>query len=130
MTIELPQGDYNRKQFAKFCKRFGCELLTSKKEDRHFLVVSSEDPINFFWLGANINFYYKSGIAVSAAAEIFDTCQKKRLTEEQAQKLVARHELVALNTGRKSGLQRGYYYCDECKAWHTTTMIEGSKIRK
>lgn len=129
MTIELPKGDYNRQQFAKFCERFNCKLLASKRGEQHLFVVSSEDPINFFWLGANLNFIYKSSMAISAASEIFTTCSKKRLTQEQAQKLVARHELTGLNTGRKSGLQRSFYYCEECKAWHTTTMIEGNKIR-
>jgi hypothetical protein len=71
MIIELPKGDYNREQFAKFCKRFGCKLLKSKRSESHLFIVSSEDPINFFWLGANINFIYDSGIAISAAAEIF-----------------------------------------------------------
>jgi hypothetical protein len=105
MTIELPAGDYKRQQFSRFCKRFGCELLKSKRGEQHLFIVSSEDPINFFWLGANLNFIYKSGIAISAAAEIFTGCSKKKLTEDQAQKIVARHELIGLNTGRKSGLQ-------------------------
>jgi hypothetical protein len=130
MTIELPAADYNRQQFSKFCKRFGCELLKSKRSEQHLFIVSSEDPINFFWLGANLNFIYESGIAISAAAEIFTGCSKKKLTEDQAQKIVARHVLIGLNTGRKSGLQRTFYYCEDCKAWHTSTMIEGSKKLK
>ena len=129
MIIELPKGDYNRAQFAKFCERFGCKLLKSERSENHLFTISSEDPLNFFWLGANINFYYKIGIAISAASEIFTGCKKKKLTEEQAQKIVVRHELIGLNTGRKSGLQRTFYYCEECKAWHTSTMIEGSKIK-
>jgi hypothetical protein len=71
MTIELPQGFMKREPFAKFCERFGCELLKSKKGENHLFIVSSEDPINFFWLGANINFYYKTSFAISAASEIF-----------------------------------------------------------
>jgi hypothetical protein len=32
-------------------------------------------------------------------------------------------EMKGLNTGRKTDLQRAKCYCDECKGWHTTTMI-------
>lgn len=52
-------------------------------------------------------------------------CRKKILTKEMADKIVCRDELKGLNTGRKNGLNRSAYYCDECKGWHTTTMIDG-----
>src|SRR5205809_8130482 len=110
MTIEIPQGDYNRKQFAKFCERFCCKLLPSKRNEKHLFIISSEQAINFFWLGANIDFYYKSRMAISTASEIFSGCRKQPLSEEQAKKIVARHELIGLNTGRKKGLQRTFYY--------------------
>lgn len=71
MMIEIPIGDYDFGQFSKFCEKFNCTVQKPKRGSSYFKV-ESDEPINFFWLGCNINFKYESGIATSLSSLIFD----------------------------------------------------------
>ncbi len=69
-VIEIPEGGYDRNKFAAFCQRFNCKLLKQKRGDA-VLRIETDNPINFFWLGCNLNFFYETSISISAASEIF-----------------------------------------------------------
>lgn len=70
LEIEIPVGNYDYKEFTIFCKRFGCEVAKKKRGDVYFKV-SSDDAVNFFWLGCNLNFLHDTGISKSTASQIF-----------------------------------------------------------
>lgn len=67
--IEVPIGDYTYEQFARYCGRFNCRVHGTKRGDVYFKV-ETDDYTNFFWLGANLNFKYETGIAISSASEL------------------------------------------------------------
>ena len=67
--IEIPEGDYDRKNFAIFCELYSCKLLKKKRGDA-YLKIETEDPINFFWLGCNLNFKYESSLCISQSSKI------------------------------------------------------------
>lgn len=51
-------------------------------------------------------------------------CQKDKLTQEEAERRIERDKRYALTcrSGKCRPLQKVAYYCEECKAWHTSTM--------
>lgn len=50
-TIEVPFENVTIKQLRPICEHFGCKV---KKGKANYFLISSDEPINFFWLGANI----------------------------------------------------------------------------
>lgn len=67
--IEIPigcEGHATQKQFANFCKHFGCELQKKKRGSAYY-IITSEDPTKFFWLGMNLNFRHDTNLATSPA---------------------------------------------------------------
>ncbi|MEO6541674.1 MAG: hypothetical protein ABIN74_11800 [Ferruginibacter sp.] len=71
MIIEIPKGDYDHIQLSKYCERFNCTLLKSKRGEVNYKI-ETDDPLNFFWLGCNWNFVYNTGLAISPAAEFLN----------------------------------------------------------
>jgi hypothetical protein len=66
--IEIPIGDYKYEQFSKFCEDFNCIVRKPKRGDAYFKV-ETDEPINFFWLGCNLNFKYDNGVAISSSSK-------------------------------------------------------------
>ena len=52
--IKIPKGvaKGDLDSFGNMCKHYDCELEKSSRYSNE-LTISSEDPTNFFWLGAN-----------------------------------------------------------------------------
>lgn len=70
VSIQIPIGDYKYEKFSAFCKHFGCTCEKPKRGDVYF-TIKSKNPVNFFWLGCNLNLFYKSCHAITTAAKIF-----------------------------------------------------------
>lgn len=63
------EGEWSKNQFAEYCAKFDCQLKNKKKGDSHW-TIASDDTVNFFWLGMNLNFKYNNGISISTASLI------------------------------------------------------------
>lgn len=58
VKILIPVGDTKLMSMTKVCNMYGCKVKYQDK-DRAYFEISSDDPLNFFWLGANL--YNKLG---------------------------------------------------------------------
>lgn len=66
--MKLPIG-FISDDFEKakaYCEAFGCVIHKHKRGTAHNLI-ESEDTVNFFWLGANINLKSESSLTITAA---------------------------------------------------------------
>lgn len=66
--IELPIG-FISDDFEKakaYCEHFNCTIHKSKRGTA-FNVIESDDALNFFWLGANVNLKSTSSLTITAA---------------------------------------------------------------
>lgn len=54
-SINLPVGiaDATYNQLKAYCEHFNCILKPAKKNQIYY-ECETEDPVNFFWLGANM----------------------------------------------------------------------------
>lgn len=70
-TIYLPVGciseDYEKAK--KYCQHFNCTIHKSKKGSC-VNKITTQDLINFFWLGANINLQSKSPLTVTISEKL------------------------------------------------------------
>ena len=57
-------GDVAFDKIAAYCEHFNCKAFTPKKGE---IAIDTEDPINFFWLGANLNFKSTSSLTITPA---------------------------------------------------------------
>lgn len=67
-TMELPFG-FISEDFEKasaYCKHFNCKIHKAKRGSVYNLV-ETENSINFFWLGCNLNLKSNSSLAMSSA---------------------------------------------------------------
>lgn len=53
ITIEIPVNGTSVEQLKPICEHFECTI--AKGSMRDYYKVSTENPINLFWLGCNIN---------------------------------------------------------------------------
>lgn len=70
--IEIPVGvggNPTQEQLAEFCDYFSCRLQ-KKKKGYPYWTITSEDPLNFFWLGANIGFKHNNNISLSTSSKL------------------------------------------------------------
>lgn len=68
--IELPIGitEASFENFQKYCNHFGCQVLKPKRGDSNY-IITTDDNINFFWLGMNFTLEVNTGISISAASK-------------------------------------------------------------
>lgn len=67
-SIELPLGFFSD-DFAKakaYCEHYNCTIHKSKRGTAHN-VIETDDEINFFWLGCNLNLKSTSSLTITAA---------------------------------------------------------------
>lgn len=62
--ILLPVSDFAFDKVQAVCADFKCQLKYANRS-RTYFEISSDDPVNFFWLG--INFNHKMGLDDVAA---------------------------------------------------------------
>lgn len=49
-----------------YCNHFNCTVEQPKRGE-HYNVISTDDPTNFFWMGANINLRSTSNLTATPA---------------------------------------------------------------
>jgi hypothetical protein len=79
-TIQLPkgiEGDLSFAQFQEICHHFNCELLGKTRS--HEWQIESEDPANFYWLGANMAFRKETPLSISYVESIAQNNSKQLL---------------------------------------------------
>lgn len=54
LKILIPVGDITLRQLEPICKDFNCGVKFQDRQKVYF-EVNSDDPLNFFWLGMNLN---------------------------------------------------------------------------
>ncbi len=52
-TIELQWPGKSIGEAQDFCQRFGC--TAQKTKHKGYFLISTDDPINFYWLGCNMH---------------------------------------------------------------------------
>jgi len=52
--IYIPAGDLNIAELIPFCNHYKCSITYQDKSKAYFKI-TSDDPVNFFWLGCNWN---------------------------------------------------------------------------
>lgn len=65
--IEVQWPDTSLGEARDFANRLGCEA--HKTKHRGYFKITTEDPINFYWLGANIHNTYFNQIEKSNIAK-------------------------------------------------------------
>lgn len=63
------EGEWSKNQLAEYCAKFDCQLKNKKKGDSHW-TITSDDAVNFFWLGMNLNFKHTGAYSISASSSI------------------------------------------------------------
>lgn len=67
--IELPIDFFSDTPFDKvkaYCNHFGCSISKPRKGDNIY-TIQSDNPINFFWLGANVALKSESSLTITPA---------------------------------------------------------------
>lgn len=72
IQIEIPIGDYTTESMRQYCEHFGCKLLPVKRGDVEFKI-TTDKPVNFFWLGINMTLNIDNGVSISAASHLLKT---------------------------------------------------------
>lgn len=62
-------GGASLTDFRKFCANWNCEVCPPNRVT-HTITITTDDPTNFYWLGANMYFKYKDNLSESLSSKI------------------------------------------------------------
>lgn len=73
-------GGLSKAKFIQFCADFDCKAEFKKGQ----WVISTDDAINFFWLGANLQFDYETGLSISKKSKALAEMAIERRNKKDA----------------------------------------------
>jgi len=58
--------DYPFAKVKAYCDHFNCKVIKPKRGDQYY-IIESANPLNFFWLGVNLNLRSTSVLTITPA---------------------------------------------------------------